>query len=401
MPTMHADINRSAILAQLGARGSLSRIELADILGVSPALITQLVKDLMRDGLIHEAGRAHSSGGRRAIRLELSVDVGTAIGVKVAADHVVAVEVRIDGTVVRSVSEPFVADARDAVTVLASHVERFIANGREREVLGVGVGVPGTVADPEAGVVDSTQLGWLGVPLGRELRSALGLPVLVDNNVNAVALTQMLYGSAQGYEDVLVVTIGTGVGAGLVLDGSIRRGNAGAAGEIGHVPVSDGAQVCHCGNRGCLETEIGEAALLGRAVEAGVLAPGASIAALRLLADNGDSVAAGVFADAGRTFGTTLAGVVNTLAPAAVILLGEGVAAWRYWQAGFDTAFRGALNQYMRSVELRIEEWSDDRWAQGGACLVLATPFGATNTAGEQGRLVRQRLSVVGSREAM
>ena len=222
----------------------------------------------MRDGLIHEAGRADSSGGRRAIRLELSVDVGTAIGVKVAADHLVAVEVRIDGTVVRSVSEPFVADARDAVAVLATHVERFIANGRERQVLGVGVGVPGTVADPEAGVVDSTQLGWLGVPLGRELRSALGLPVLVDNNVNAVALTQMLYGSAQGLDDVLVVTIGTGVGAGLVLDGSIRRGYAGAAGEIGHVPVSAGERDCHCGNRGCLETEIGEAALLARAVEA-------------------------------------------------------------------------------------------------------------------------------------
>jgi len=285
--------------------------------------------------------------------------------------------------------------------VLASHVERFIANGRERQVLGVGVGIPGTVADPEAGVVDSTQLGWLSVPLGRELRSALGLPVLVDNNVNAVALTQMLYGSAQGMDDVLVVTIGTGVGAGLVLDGSIRRGYAGAAGEIGHVPVSTGTRECHCGNRGCLETEIGEAALLSRAVEAGILADGASIVALRVLADDGEPSAVEIFADAGRTFGTTLAGVVNTVAPGAVILLGEGVTAWRHWQPGFDPAFRGALNQYMRSVELRIEEWSDDRWAQGGACLVLATPFGANNTAGEQGRLVRQRLSVVGSRTAV
>jgi len=401
MPTTHADVNRSAILAQLGARGGLSRIELSEILGVSPALITQLVKDLVRDGLIHEAGHADSSGGRRAVQLELSVDVGTAIGVKVAADHLVAVEVRIDGTVVRSASEPFVADARDAVSVLAAHVERFIANGSERPILGVGVGVPGTVADPEAGVVDSTQLGWSGVPLGRELRSTLGLPVLVDNNVNAVALTQLIYGSAQGCDDVLVVTIGTGVGAGLVLDGSIRRGYAGGAGEIGHVPVTaDGAQ-CHCGNRGCLESEIGEAALLTRASEAGILGPGASATALRSLADSGDPVALEIYATAGGTFGRTLAGVVNTIAPQSVILLGEGVVAWKHWQGGFDAAFRGALNQYTRAVELRIEDWTDDRWAQGGACLVLATPFGAMNTAGEQGRLVRQRLSVVGSREAM
>ncbi len=401
MTTTRANVNRSAILAQLGVRGALSRIELADILGVSPALITQLVKDLMRDGLIHEAGRADSSGGRRAMRLELSVDVGTAIGIKVAADHIVAVEVRIDGSVVRSASEPFVAEARDAVGVLAAHVERFIGRAGERQILGVGVGVPGTVADPEGGVVDSTQLGWSGVPLGRELRSTLGLPVLVDNNVNAVALTQLLYGSAQGYDDVLVVTIGTGVGAGLVLDGSIRRGYSGAAGEIGHVPVAAGGSLCHCGNRGCLESEIGEHALLAKATAQGIVSSGAAAAALRTLADSGNEAARAIFADAGRLLGRTLGGVVNTFAPQAVILLGEGVAAWQHWQTGFDPAFRAALNLYMRSVELRIEDWSDDRWAQGGACLVLATPFGATNTAGEQGRLVRQRLSVVGSREAM
>jgi len=401
MTTTRADVNRSAILAQLGARGALSRIELADILGVSPALITQLVKDLVRDGLIHEAGRADSSGGRRAMRLELSVEVGTAIGVKVAADHLVAVEVQIDGTVVRSVSEPFAADARDAVTVLAAHVLRFIDNGRERHVLGVGVGVPGTVADPEAGVVDSTQLGWTGVPLGRELRSTLGLPVLVDNNVNAVALTQLIYGSAQGRHDALVVTIGTGVGAGLVLDGAIRRGHVGAAGEIGHLPVDPNGAACHCGNRGCLESLIGERALLERAATTGLVAPTASSSALRALADAGNAAASAIYADAGATFGRTLAGVVNTLAPQVVILLGEGVVAWKHWQPGFDPAFRGSLTFAMRSVELRIEDWSDDRWAQGGACLVLATPFGAANTAGEQGRLVRQRLSVVTAREAM
>jgi predicted NBD/HSP70 family sugar kinase len=401
MTTTHADVNRSAILAQLGARGALSRIELSDILGVSPALITQLVKDLLREGLIHEAGHADSSGGRRAMRLQLSVDVGTAIGVKVAADHLVAVEVRIDGTVVRSVSEPFAADSRAAVSVLAEHVKRFIATGSERHILGVGVGVPGTVADPEAGVVDSTQLAWTGVPLGRELRSTLGLPVLVDNNVNAVALTQLIYGSAQGFADVLVVTIGTGVGAGLVLDGTIRRGYAGAAGEIGHVPVAADGPPCHCGNRGCLESQIGEQALLDRAVQVGLVGPNASADALRSLADAEDGTAREIFADAGRTFGRALAGVVNTLAPEAVILMGEGVVAWKHWRPGFDGAFRGALNHYTRSVELRVEDWSDDRWAQGGACLVLATPFGATNSTGEQVRLVRQRLSVVSSREAM
>ena len=99
--------------------------------------------------------------------------------------------------------------------------------------------------------------------------------------------------------------------------------------------------------------------------------------------------------------GRALAGVVNTLSPEAVIVLGEGAAAWDHWQVGFDPAFRGSLNQYTRSVALRVEDWSDDRWAQGGACLVLATPFYADNNSGEQGRLVRQRLTLVPRRATL
>lgn len=402
MATPRADVNRSAILARLGAHGALSRADLAAVLGVSPALITQLVKDLLAEGLVHEGAQSTSSGGRPARQLELSVDVGTAIGVKVASDHVVAVEVRIDGTVIRSVSEPYAADARDAVAVLVALVARFIAAAGERHILGIGVGVPGTVEDPEIGVVESTQLGWSAVPLGRELRSALGLPTLVDNNVNAVALTQLLYGQATAYDDCLVVTIGTGIGAGLVIDGTIRRGFAGAAGEIGHIPIDAEGPVCHCGNSGCLESSIGERALLNRAVAEGILGRSASASALKSLADAGDETARTIYADAGAALGRALAGVVNTLGPEAVILLGEGVSAWNHWQSGFERTFRGSLNHYTRSVEVRIDDWNDDRWAQGGACLVLATPFDAdSKSSGEQGRLVRQRLTVVGGKEAM
>lgn len=401
MATPRADINRSAILAQLGAHGALSRTDLAAILKVSPALITQIVKDLLTEGLVREGGESMSSGGRRARQLELGVDVGTAVGVKIAADHLVVVEVRIDGTVIRSASEPLDSTDRDVVATVAEHVRRFIGAAGERHVLGVGVGVPGTVADPEAGVVDSTQLGWNGVPLARELRNALGLPVVVDNNVNAVALTQMLYGTAHGHDDCLVVTIGTGIGAGVIMDGSIRRGAGGSAGEIGHIPVVVDGPQCHCGNRGCLESVIGEDALVQRAIDEGIIGPPATAKALKLLADSGDARARGVYSEAGKVLGRALAGVVNTLGPEAVIVLGEGVAAWDYWQVGFDPAFRGSLSQHARSVALRVEDWSDDRWAQGGACLVLATPFDADNASGEQGKLVRQRLALVHTREAI
>lgn len=100
--------------------------------------------------------------------------------------------------------------------------------------------------------------------------------------------------------------------------------------------------------------------------------------------------------EAGHLLGRALAGVVNTMGPEAVIILGEGVSAWRHWNVGFEPAFLAGLTQRAKSVAVAVEDWQDDRWAQGAACLVLATPFDTDGLAGEQGRLVRERLAVPG-----
>ncbi len=106
----------------------------------------------------------------------------------------------------------------------------------------------------------------------------------------------------------------------------------------------------------------------------------------------GDERARTVFAEAGHLLGRTLAGVVNVLDPELVVVLGEGVAAWQFWAPGFESALRASLVPGKRGVEVAVETWQDDRWAQGAAALVLATPFDSDGVAGEQGRLVRERL---------
>jgi predicted NBD/HSP70 family sugar kinase len=151
--------------------------------------------------------------------------------------------------------------------------------------------------------------------------------------------------------------------------------------------------LCQCGNHGCLEALVGEAALLRRAREQGILTPDAGMAALRAAADAGDAAAQALFGDAGHLLGRALAGVVNVIDPEIIILLGEGVAAWDHWSFGFEPAFRGALVPSKRGVPVVVESWQDDSWAQGAAALVLATPFDADGVAGDQGRLVRQRLA--------
>lgn len=385
------DVNRTAILAHLGAHGSASRADLARALEVSPALVTQLTRDLLADGLIEEQ-EAASSGGRPARLLGLVSHDLAAIGVKVAPDHVAFVEVGIDGVVRRADVQPFDAVSPLAASHLIDTVRRFIDASGSARVLGIGVGLPGTVAQQGIGVVDSTQLGWVQVPLGEQLRRALHLPVVVENNVNALSAAEQLFGQGRRFRNVLVVTVGNGVGAGLIADGVIVRGRSGGAGDFGHVPVREDGPLCQCGNRGCLEAIIGQGALVNDARSIRLIGPDEGVDELRSLADAGNAEAREIFAHAGHQLGRAMAGAVNLLDPEVVVLLGEGVQAWSHWQDAFDAALRSALVPGKRGVTVEVERWDDDRWAQGAAALVLATPFDAQGVAGDQGRLVRERL---------
>lgn len=391
-PQARTDVNRSAILAHLGAHGPASRADLARVLNVSPALMTQLTKDLLFEGLLVELEHSPSQGGRPARMLGLVSSAGRAIGVKVVADHVAFVEVGIDGAVSRSASEPFDASSTTFLAELTVLLRRFIGGGGSAPLLGIGVGVPGSVDRQGNGLVDSTQLGWQQVPLGSTLRRELALPVLVENNVNALAVAERLYGVGRQHESFLVVTIGTGVGAGIVVDGVVLRGSGGGAGEIGHFPIVDGGPLCSCGNHGCLEAIIGEAALLRLARDRGVIGRQSGMSALRAAADADDPEAARIFSEAGHLLGRTLAGIVQTLDPEIVIVLGEGTVAWKHWSFGFEPALRSSLIPSRRGVAVAVETWQDESWAQGAAALVLATPFDADDVAGDQGRLVRERL---------
>lgn len=388
------DVHRSAVLAHIGAQGPTSRADLARHLDVSPALVTQITKRLLADGLLAELDTAASRGGRPARLLGLVTEAGAAIGVKVVADHVTAVEVGIDGTVLRSATEPFDAAASTATGALVEILTGFISGASRRPLLGVGVGVPGNVDEQGVGTVDSTQLGWQHVPLGTTLARELGLPVLVENNVNALAMAETLYGQARGHDDALVITIGTGIGAGIVTDKSVVRGSSGAAGEIGHIPTVDGGPACQCGARGCLEAVIGQQALVDTARRRELIGADAGISALTALADGGNAAAVEIFGHAGHLLGRAVAGIVNTVDPGIVIVLGEGVEAWAHWSPTFEPALRNGLLPRKRGIAVAVETWQDDRWAQGAASLVLATPFDAHGVSGEQGRRVRERLTV-------
>jgi predicted NBD/HSP70 family sugar kinase len=386
-------MTRSAVLTFIGSHGPTSRADLARSLGVSPALMTQLTKDLLNEGLISELEYSPSRGGRPARLLGLVVDAGGAIGVKVVADHITVVEVGITGTVLRSATEPFDASTMTAVETLIGLLRIFINSSVSTRLLGIGVAIPGNIDEQSVGTVESTQLGWSRLPLGARLREAFDLPVLVDNNVNALAAAEALYGQAKGHANALVVTIGTGVGAGIIADGVVFRGHSGVAGEIGHIPTIENGPLCQCGGHGCLEAVIGQQALVDQARKRGVLTGSETLGVLRDRADSGDPDAQKIFAEAGHLLGRALAGVVNTLDPEVVIILGEGAESWQHWMYGFEPALRSCLVPAKRGIPVAVESWQDDRWAQGAACLVLTTPFDEQGLSGDQGQWIRRRLA--------
>jgi predicted NBD/HSP70 family sugar kinase len=232
-------------------------------------------------------------------------------------------------------------------------------------------------------------LGWDGIRLGPDLEDALGLPVLVDNDVNTVAIAERLYGHGRDIMDFLVVTIGRGIGLGVVVNSRLYRGASGGAGEFGHWPLSDDGPRCDCGNHGCLEAYIGEKGLAEAARSVG-LPVGEALAAL---ADQGDERARAIFGQAGALLGRNVAGLVNVFNPGLLVIAGEGTSAWRHWQPQFHLALRAHRFGMKRKVRVVVDLLDDYGWARGAAALVLAAPFAAAPGHERPSAAVRARLT--------
>ena len=370
--SLSRDLNRIAVLRLIGSSGPLARTHIARRLGLSPATVTSLTRELLDRGIVRVAEHAPSSGGRPAVLLELVGDSATAFGVKVAPDHVVGVRVTLDGIVLERFDLEFDATQPGSPERLADVLDGWISPlGTQLPLLGIGLGIPGVV-DAERRRVSSPMVGWHDLPLGDFLHERLGVPVFVDNDVNTLAVSERLYGRCREVENFITITTGRGVGLGIVAGGDIYRGFGGGAGEFGHVAavVDDGPQ-CSCGKRGCLEALVADPALVADARARGVLSKRQGIERLRALADGGDAQAQDIFARGGVILGRAAAGLVNVLSPELVLVSGEGTQAWTHMADAFDRAFRSNIFPPLSGVPVEVDPWDDARWAIGAAALVL------------------------------
>ncbi len=394
-PSLVGDLNRTAVLGLVGRQGPISRSEIARRLALSPATVTAATRNLLERGLINVVERAPSRGGRPALLLGLVASAAHALGVKIAADHLVGVRVDLDAEVLDRFESAFDAARPEALAGLAAILKPHVARSSDGEplLLGIGLGVPGVATPGPTGRVSSPVLGWDGLAIAERLEHELAVPVLIDNDVNTLAIAERLYGRGQSIDDFLTVTIGRGVGLGIVAGGDVYRGANGGAGEFGHVTAVDGGPLCECGKRGCLETLVADPALVREGQAAGVLAPGDDVGRLRALADEGDERARAIYHAAGATLGRSVANLVNVLSPQRVFVSGEGMQAWAHLADSFDSSFKESLFAPFRDTPVEIDPWDDARWAKGAAALVLRATFVPAFSTGEPDESVRARLA--------
>ncbi|ESU51777.1 ROK-family transcriptional regulator [Streptomyces sp. HCCB10043] len=304
--------------------GSLTQAEIARSTGLSAATVSNIVRELKDGGTVEVTPT--SAGGRRARSVSLSGDAGIVIGVDFGHTHLRVAVGNLAHQVLAEESEPLDVDASsaegfDRAEVLVKRLIEATGIGPDK-VIGVGLGVPGPI-DVESGTLGSTSIlpGWTGINPSEELSGRLGVPVYVDNDANLGALGELVWGSGRGVKDLAYIKVASGVGAGLVIDGTIYRGPGGTAGEIGHITLDESGPVCRCGNRGCLETFTAARYVLPLLQPSH--GPGLTMERVVQLAREGDPGCRRVIGDVGRHIGSGVANLCNLLNPSRVVLGGS------------------------------------------------------------------------------
>ena len=261
--------HRSLLLQQLFREGPASRADLARSSGLTRVTVSDLVSELLAEGIVDELGApAESRVGKPPTLVGLSVDSTHVIGIDLSGtDRMTGAVLNLAGEVQARHEVSRDGATGEAAVALVHRLAADLVALTDRPVLGVGVGSPGVV-DTHGTVIDAPNFGWSGTPLATGLAQELGVPVFVANDANTAVLGEHTFG-ASGDGGLLVVRIGTGVGAGLVVGGSLLHGHLGAAGEIGHVVVDPDGERCACSRSGCLETILAVPRLRRRLEQAG------------------------------------------------------------------------------------------------------------------------------------
>lgn len=365
--------NRNLILKLIYERGSISRQEISRIIGLTPATVTNITGELLDEGFITElpSFEEQRGSGRKAIPLAVNPSSGYVIGVDIGPRVVRIGTSDLLGHL--SNIETFQYDNRLGENLLEIIIERLKLLKEDRNILGIGIGIPGLVDSISGELRFSPNLGWKNLKVAEPIRDALGLPVVVENNVKAMALGEKWFGKGKKSNNFVLVYVSLGIGAGIIIDGRIYRGANNGAGELGHTVVSEDGEVCNCGKRGCLETFASARAIV-KGFKGVPEDEDADIDEIRVALDRGDAKALEIVEKAGYYLGVGISNLVNMFDPELIILSGRVV---RLGKALLEPMRKSLESRLFSTDKVRIElsELGKEIGLYGASALALQKFF--------------------------
>lgn len=327
--------NSQLVFSAIYERGDISRADLARTTHLTPPTVSDVVADLIAQGLVEETGFAPSTGGKRAILLRVNADSRHLIGLDLAREDFRGAEINLRGDIIRRIDLPLEGREGEAALNLVYDLVDALIRDQQSALLGIGVGTPGLV-DAVNGVIEqAVNLDWHDVPLRALLQDRYKLPVYLANDCQVAALAEHTFGEGHRTQDLVVINVGKGVGAGIILNGQLFHGNPLGAGEIGHVMVVENGERCQCGGFGCLETVTNSRAIVRQARAYARATPDSLLNRLAatpdaitfdtvaVAFDAGDTAARAVIRDVGHYLGLASANLIGVLGSCHILISGR------------------------------------------------------------------------------
>ncbi|MFC0112903.1 ROK family transcriptional regulator [Kibdelosporangium aridum] len=363
-------------------QGPVSRVDVARRTGLSSAAVTKASRPLIEAGYLVEMDSAQGGVGRPASPLDLRADREFFLGVKITDRELIGVVTDLRSQILVTKFHQLPSRKVDAVVDGVSEmVTELLAESKayKQRTHCVGVTVAGDV-DRESGFVRySPFLHWRDVPLAGLLAEKINtgktdLEITVDNDVKAITVAERWFGNGVGADSFALVTLGTGIGCGLVVNGGVVTGSHGVAGEIGHIPVFGDGPLCHCGATGCVEAIASTDAIVAQARTA-TGEPGLTMEEVITGARLGDAALRRVFARAGVAIGRGLAAMANLVGPERIIVSGEGLDAYDLFADEIRETFATQAFGAAAHCELILRPLPFEEWARGAAAIAVQTLF--------------------------
>jgi len=367
--------NQQLVLRALHDDSPLSRADLARLTGLTRTSVSDLVGSLIDDGLIEEVGRGRSSGGKTPILLRVAPEGRLLIGLDLADSQFSGAVVNLRGDILRSVQLPLEGRDGEAAVELVFRLVDALRADDTSPLLGIGIGAPGVI-DTRSGTVRwSVNLEWADLPLGPLVASRYGVPVVVANDSHAAALAELTFYRRPRPNNLIVIKVGRGVGAGVIVNGQLFQGDGYGAGEFGHVsPGHEGAS-CRCGRQGCLETRISMRALVDAAniVEPAVTDETGLVAAFQ----TGVAAVRQIVLDAARELGSAVGWLIGVLNVRHVLLVGPVAAFGEDWLDEVrQSALSSVLGLLARDTQIEFGHVHDDVVVLGASALLMEQQLG-------------------------